>query len=107
MPYTAAQLAEARSFDAKLAQERRLNPMTFKGGRLRRQLSLPAFFNTYRDCPVGTPSEERNKYIADNERIYLEANEQRTPRGMVNRHGRVRERTVYGPHGEKAVLAVA
>ena len=103
MGYTQAQLNQARAFDARLARDR-ANLLPFKGGRLKRQLSMPAFFNCMRDCPPGTPMEERAQYLADNERIYLDHNEQRTPIGMRNRWGRVKERIVYGVDGVKRVL---
>jgi hypothetical protein len=105
MGYTRKQLDEARAFDASMARDRfKLQP--FKGGRLKRQLSLPAFFNCMRDCPPGTPPEERNKYLADNERLYLDHNEQKSA-GWKNRMGRVKEKIVYGKHGEKRVLRCA
>ena len=104
MGYTQGQLNAARAFDAKLARDLRNEPTTFKGGRLKRRMSLPAIYNTYRECPVGTPPSEREKYIQDNERLYLDANGQRTPAGMVNRHGRVSVRIVYGKDGSKSEI---
>lgn len=97
---------EARAFDAQLARDR-WKDAPFKGGRLTRRLSLPAYFNLMRDCPPGTSREDRAKYLAENERIYLDHNAERTPAGLVNRWGRVSERIVYGKGGTKAVLKVA
>lgn len=101
MGYTQEQLNEARAFDAKLARGRhKLTP--FKGGRMTRQMSETAFYQMYRDCPVGTSTaEDRKKYLEENERIYLDYNMQKTPVGMVNRHGRVTSRTIYLKDGEK------
>ena len=100
MGFTQEQLNRARAFDARLARDRfKLQP--FKGGRLKRQMSLPAYFNCMRDCPPGTPMEERAKYLTDNERIYLDHNEQRFGIGRKNRLGRVKERTVYYKDGTK------
>ena len=95
MPVTQEQLTEARRFDAGLARDRG-NGAAFKGGRLRRQMHLNTYYRLMEKCPPGTPAEERNKYLAENERIYLDHNEQRTPAGLRNRWGRVKERKVYG-----------
>lgn len=104
MGYTREQLDQARAFDSKLARERG-SYQPFKGGRLTRRLSLPAFYNMYRDCPPGTPPEERARYLADNERLYLDINAQKTTRTR-NRWGRVTERTIYLPDGSKQTIQV-
>ncbi len=104
MGYTQEQLNEARAFDAKLARDRhKLTP--FKGGRMTRQLSLTAFYQMYRDCPAkSSTAADRKKYLEENERIYLDYNTQKTPVGMVNRHGRVSSRTYYFKDGTKAEI---
>jgi hypothetical protein len=104
--YTQAQVNAARAFDARLARERH-KLLPFKGGRLTRQMSLPAYFNMMRDCPPGVSREDRAKYLVENERIYLDYNRERTPVGMANRWGRVKERTVYGADGGKRLLRCA
>ncbi len=91
-----AELDRARAFDARLARERLSRcGRVGAGGELKRQLSLQAYFNVIRDCGHDCPADERERYLADNERLYLDVNSQRTPPGPRNRFGRVKERTAY------------
>ena len=104
MGSTQTQLDAARAFDAKMARERfRLTP--FKGGRMTRVMSVTTLMQLYKHCPPGVATAaDRKKFMEENERLFLDHNTQKTPPGMVNRHGRVTSRTYYFTDGRKAEL---
>jgi hypothetical protein len=85
----------ARALDARLARNRTSSEFD-GGGRLTRQLSMPAFMTAMKHVGSDAPPDVQEAYFQDNERLYLDHNSQKSPRGLVNRHGRVRERTIYG-----------
>ncbi len=104
MGYEQHELDQARAFDAKLARDRfKLTP--FKGGRLTRQFSVTTLYQLYHYCPPRVcTAADRKKFLEDNERLFLDLNSQKTPIGLVNRHGRVEERTIYLRNGRKIVI---
>jgi hypothetical protein len=86
--------AKARELDRRMAIPG--GGVAVGRGRLTRRLSSVAFFNAW-DHTGGTkcPREEFEKYLQDNERLYLGVNRQQTGAGLRNRFGRVKERIVY------------
>jgi hypothetical protein len=96
MSYTQAQLQEARRMDESMIRERSTYGRIGKTGRMTRRLSLPAYMTAMKHVGVDAPADVKERYFQDNERLYFGLNAQQTPPGLANRHGRVRERTIYG-----------
>jgi hypothetical protein len=95
MGYTQEQMKAARRTDLEMLRERPGYQRIGKSGRMVRRLSVEAYMNGMKHVGVDAPSDVKERYFQENERIYLGHNTQLTPAGLVNRHGRVAERTIY------------
>ena len=96
MGYSQAQMESARALDAKMIRERGAYSRFGESGRLTRRLSMPAFMTAMKHLGSDAPADVQEQYFQDNERLYLDHNTQQSPPGLRNRHGCVKERTIYG-----------